>query len=114
VKIEDHLPAVCERIGILNDPGAMRELGQLLQQVVHDLNGPIATFGMELYTLRCALDELSAESDAVRQKRDGLAAICNNLERARRTAAEILKVVGDAGKRWSQGDPQGDPGELDR
>ena len=90
---------------------AARSGGKLLHQVTHDLNGPLSTFVMELYTLRADIDQLrslmqqdcSATPDGVVDETlSMLAATVENLSRTTAETSEYVKFLEEMGAALGQ------------
>lgn len=65
---------------------------KLLRQIAHDLQSPLSTLSMEVYSAQMLLDQLDTASSAtqIRTVRANLGAISANMERASSQLAEYL------------------------
>lgn len=104
----DRLPDLARRLGLEGDPAALGQLAQFLRQVVHDLNNPMGTLGLEFYSLGLLARELEAVAEAgdaarMRQQATVLAEIQQNLQGAWQTAATILEAMDHQSARWTEG-----------
>jgi signal transduction histidine kinase len=79
-------------------PNARTEVAALLRLLTHDLNTPIATFSMDLYSARMLLEDLRAASlesprpDTAKALLQ-LEGICTNLEHASSKLAEYVSFL---------------------
>lgn len=104
----DELGALGEGMSERGELASLEQLAAFLDQLTHDLNNPLGTFGLELFTLGAVRDRLTealASSDlaeAARQART-LRAVFANLEGASQTAARLLKAIDARSGAWSRG-----------
>lgn len=89
-----------------SEQASMELLTRFLDQLTHDLNNPLGTFGLELFTLGTVIDQLAkalASSDMaeVARQAETLQAVCSNLEQASQTAAKLLEAVDAQSAAWS-------------
>lgn len=98
MKTVDRLPELTARLGLADDPAAQKQLGEFLHQVVHDLNNPMGTFGLEFYSLGYQVQQLRSAASArdteqLEQATAALAEIQENLQSAHQNAAAILEAM---------------------
>ncbi len=109
MKTIERLPDLSNRLGLAEDPAALKELGEFLHQVVHDLNNPLGTFGMEFYSLGLMAQQLEAAASAgdleqVRETAAELAEIQQNLVAAHGNAVAILEAMDSCSASLSGGE----------
>jgi hypothetical protein len=98
MKTIKQLEQLCDGMVARGERDALETLARFLDQLAHDLNNPLATFGLELFSLGAVADRLPeaiATNDlgAVAGNAKTLCAIRDNLEAAHRCARDLLEAV---------------------
>ena len=109
MKAVDLLPLLPGQMRLEGDHAALEELGRFLRRLVHDLNNPMGTFGIEFFSIGMVAQQLQAAADAgdlakVGALAGGLAEIQQNLQAAHGTASGILDTVEQQATTWTNAD----------
>lgn len=85
----------------------LKERGRFIHQIVHDLNNPLGTFGIEFFSIGLVAQRLQAVADAgdmaeVRALAGELVEIQENLQAAHGTASGILEVMEQRAATWTR------------
>ena len=106
MKAVEMLPQLPQRLGITDDPAACQALGQFVHQVVHDLNNPLGTLGIELYSLEMITQQVqiamqSGDHEGVEAHSQTLVEVLQNLKSVQQRAGEILNTMEQRSASWS-------------
>lgn len=99
----DRLHHTVEDVGDALGTAGRRSAAQLLTQVVHDLNNPIGTITLELYTLGAVLDDLAADPspEAFAREGEALTDLRQNLGAALEHVNRIVHTLRDTAQTWT-------------
>jgi K+-sensing histidine kinase KdpD len=103
----EKLTALGEGMMTRGEQASMELLTGFLDQLTHDLNNPLGTFGLELFSLGTVGERLTralASSDLaeVAKQIKTLEAVCANLVGASQTAARLLEAVDAQSTAWTE------------
>jgi DNA-binding NarL/FixJ family response regulator len=92
------LEALRRGMAARGEQASLEALRRFLEQLTHDLNNPLGTFGLELFTARDLCDRMAGALDAgdtteMARQIETLGAVCANLEGAGETARRLLEAI---------------------
>lgn len=106
MKAIDKLSALGEGMTERGELASREQLTRFLDQLTHDLNNPLGTFGLELFTLGSVGDRLaqalaSGDMGEVDRQVKTLQAVCANLAGASQAATSLLAAIDAQSAAWS-------------
>ena len=106
MKLVDRTMSLPDDLGIRDNPEAMEALCAYLQRLIHDLNNPLATLGLELFTIRHLVELTIAcasrgDFESVATQMRKLMSVYENLEQAHSRASELTGTLDAVLRNWS-------------
>ena len=96
------LQALGQRLDLAHDAALRQVLVDLVHQLVHDLNNPLGTFGLELYSLEVVEQRLRALGTVeCAQQLETLGSIRANLQGALDGATQRLAAIAQVARDWA-------------
>jgi len=105
MKSVDMLQGLPGELGLV-DPAAVSSLRRFLRQVVHDLNNPMGTLGIELYSMGLATERLQAavqagDVEGIRELAETFREMQQNVAGAQQKACKILAAMEEGSASWT-------------